>query len=859
MVLVFLVVAATSLGYLRIRAEGDARQAALADAQHAAGIAATDLAAEIALMQKAAATIAGNPQIAKFLATPGPGCSLTFAGAGAFSAGHLDIIEPDGSVVCSSQPLPTSPIYAGAGWLTPALTNPQLIAPYLEPLTSRYVVVAAMPVAGKGVVAAFAALAPVGPNLAARFGGSRQLTFTLTTEDQRVVLAESSSSDRWVGSSLTGSAFARSAAVGERTGLDGRVRLFGQSDVRTAGWHVYAGADLAAALANANSLENLELAIIGGGLLAMLAAAFVIDRRISAPLRRLVTHVEGAAARASGDPIRLDGPEEVNALSDAFTRMIESVSLELSERRRAEEQARTSEHNYRLLFEASPLPMMFSSPATTKIIAVNDAAVEAYGYSRDEFTKLLAADIYVPHSDEEFQQVTNRRREGLEFVRFGPLDHRKKDGTIMRAMVTSYSVTYGSQPARFSTIEDVTDKERLERLINQSQRLDSLGQLAGGVAHDFNNLLGVMLNFSLFAKEKVLSSVNGTPNPDLQQAIKDIERVVRAGESAARLTHQLLAFARREVVRPRPLDVNSVVADLEPMVSRTIGEHIEFVTSPGKDLWPAVMDPGQLEQVLANLAFNARDAMPNGGKLIIDCENVDADDTYTAGRPGLKPGRYVRIRVTDTGTGMDAQTLQRVFEPFFTTKPKGQGTGLGLATVYGIVKQAGGDVSIYSEVGVGTRVHVLLPASDTAPAPADPEPPLLRPVKATATILLVEDADDLRELTNRILTKHGYDVLVASSGPTALEIVKGHEGKIHLLLTDVVMPNMQGDELANQVAATRPEIPVLYMSGYAQTILGDGGTVEPGLLLLDKPFTEAVLLAKVEQALQSPELASSPL
>jgi nitrogen-specific signal transduction histidine kinase/CheY-like chemotaxis protein len=399
-------------------------------------------------------------------------------------------------------------------------------------------------------------------------------------------------------------------------------------------------------------------------------------------------------------------------------------------------------------------------------------------------------------------------------------------------------------------VEDVTEKEKLERQINQSQRLESLGQLAGGVAHDFNNLIGVFMNFALFAREKVLAAGSGKTDPDLQLAVRDIDRAVRASESAARLTHQLLAFARREVIRPQSLNVTAVVGELEPLLRRTLGEHVEFITSLDKALWPALMDPGQLEQVLTNLAINARDAMPKGGRLAIDCENVDVDSTYAAGRLGLGPGRYVRIRVTDTGSGMDGATLQRVFEPFFTTKPKGHGTGLGLATVYGIIKQAGGDVSIYSEVGVGTRVHVLLPASDVAPmrsreAVASPSQ------KGSGTILVVEDADDLREVTERILIKHGYQVISAANGPDALEAAKSYAGTIDLLLTDVVMPRMQGNELAARLAAKRAGVRVLYMSGYAQPILGDDGTLEDGVLLVEKPFTEPGLLAMVNQALDA--------
>jgi CheY-like chemotaxis protein len=303
--------------------------------------------------------------------------------------------------------------------------------------------------------------------------------------------------------------------------------------------------------------------------------------------------------------------------------------------------------------------------------------------------------------------------------------------------------------------------------------------------------------------------------------------------------------------------VNAVLGELEPLLRRTLGEHIDFITSLDKALWPALMDPGQLEQVLTNLAINARDAMPKGGRLAVDCENVDVDTTYAAGRPGLEPGRYVRIRVTDTGSGMDGATLQRVFEPFFTTKPKGQGTGLGLATVYGIIKQAGGDVSIYSEVGVGTRVHVLLPASDVAPvrSGADVAPPSRN---ESGTILVVEDADDLREVTERILTKNGYHVISAANGADALEVARNYAGTIDLVLTDVVMPHMQGNELAVRLAVLRPEVRVLFMSGYAQPILGEGGTLEDEVLLLEKPFTERVLVEKVIEALHAAPLGGMP-
>jgi CheY-like chemotaxis protein len=298
------------------------------------------------------------------------------------------------------------------------------------------------------------------------------------------------------------------------------------------------------------------------------------------------------------------------------------------------------------------------------------------------------------------------------------------------------------------------------------------------------------------------------------------------------------------------MNINSVVMELAPLLQRTLGEHIELIASPGPDLWPVMIDAGQLSQVLTNLAVNSRDAMPKGGKLTIDAENVDVDLAFAAARPSLEPGRYVRLRVSDTGSGMDKNTLEHAFEPFFTTKPRGQGTGLGLATVYGIVTQAGGHIDVYSELGLGTRVSVLLPATDHKHI-ADAAVPSAPRARATETVLVVEDSDDLREIVDRILTQNGYKVMVAANGPDALAMARDFTGHIDLLLTDVIMPQMQGNELAPRLVESRPDLRVLYMSGFAQTSLSVMGTLPLELKLLDKPFTEPALLARVRQVLEA--------
>ena len=852
-VAVLVILAGAAAGaFVHLRSDADAKQAALADANFAAGKAAAQISSGLDVVKlKSTQPVANTPTPAQDFTNPS-GCRLGSAPIGAFDAGRIDIVRLDGSVVCSSRnPKPSGSIYAGATWLQTAA--PAFVAPTTDPLTGNKVAVIAYPIGSVGVIAWSFDLNPVGPKLASEFGsGVHQLEFLVTSSDGTAIVARSANSARWTGATLLGTPFASAADPVDRSDVEGMPRWYGEANVNASGWKVYVGADQAAALADAARLQSQQLEIVGVGVAAVLLALFAVYRRVARPIETLSASVRSTRDLQSPGLMPVGGPSQVAELGNDINHLIASLNREWGERERAQ-------HNYLRLFEGSPLPIMLVDPTTDKVLEVNASAATAFGYSRTEFVALTSADIFAPNDEQEAAQVEAARNieTGKSFVKFGPVAVRKKDGSLMRALVTSYEVSFAGGPARVSMIEDVTEKEKLERQINQSQRLESLGQLAGGVAHDFNNLIGVFMNFALFAKEKVLASGSGNSDPDLQLAVRDIDRAVRAGESAARLTHQLLAFARREVIRPQSLNVNAVVGELEPLLRRTIGDHIEFITSLDKALWPALMDPGQLEQVLTNLAINARDAMPKGGRLAIDCENVDVDSTYAAGRPGLAPGRYVRIRVTDTGTGMDAATLQRVFEPFFTTKPKGQGTGLGLATTYGIIKQAGGDVSIYSEVGVGTRVHVLLPAADVAPmrsraAVASPSR------KVSGTILVVEDADDLREVTERILTKNGYQVISAPNGHDALEAAKNYAGTIDLLLTDVVMPRMQGNELAVRLATLRPGVRVLYMSGYAQPILGVDGTLEDGVLLVEKPFTEAVLLASVDHAVHAAPLRGTP-
>jgi PAS domain S-box-containing protein len=388
---------------------------------------------------------------------------------------------------------------------------------------------------------------------------------------------------------------------------------------------------------------------------------------------------------------------------------------------------------------------------------------------------------------------------------------------------------------------DISDKVRLEAQVRQSLKMDAIGRLAGGIAHDFNNLLTVITGFAdiLLAQQQP---------PDTAEVLGEI---LKAGERAAALTRQLLAFSRRQLLAPQVLDLNAVVIDLEKMLARIIGEDIDFATSLDPGLRPVLADRSQIEQILMNLVVNARDAMHAGGKLTIATCNVKLDDSYARTHAGPSPGRYVLLSVSDTGIGMSEEVKSRIFEPFFSTKEMGKGTGLGLATVFGIVKQSGGSIEVYSEPSAGTTFKIYLPQAEEG-APNRPLSGVIPPPRGTETVLLVEDDESVRALTRRILAEWGYQVLEASNGEAALQLAQQQASAIHLLLSDVVMPRMGGSRLAEQLRSLFPELRVLYLSGFTDDAVVRHGLLTAEVDFLQKPFSPVLLARKVRDVLDAP-------
>jgi len=506
---------------------------------------------------------------------------------------------------------------------------------------------------------------------------------------------------------------------------------------------------------------------------------------------------------------------------------------DITERIEGEEALRRTEESYRMMFEAHPTPMWVYDLDTLEILAVNDAAIRQYGYSRAEFLEMTIAGLRPETEIPGLVAAVSRVTEGP--TSSGPWRHQRRDGTIVNVEIASHTTTFAGRRAEVVLATDITEREQLTAQLHQAQKMEMVGQLAGGIAHDYNNISLVIRGYA----EQLADQLD-----DEQQRASATE-IVNAAERASSLTRQLLAFSRRQVLNPKDVDLSDIVQELRPMLGRLLPDHVELSTTAAPGCWVNA-DADQVSQVMMNLVINARDAMPAGGRLMIETSTVAIDSSATHHRLELQPGHYAVLTVSDTGHGMDAATRERIFEPFFTTKEPHHGTGLGLATVYGIVKQSRGSIWVYSEPGHGTTFKIYLPlvAADHAshaPAASSSVP------QGTGTILFVDDHEQIRTLVHMTLEQLGYSALVASNGGEALGICEAHDGPIDLLITDVMMPGMNGKELARRVRERRP-LAVLFTSGYAADVLGDD-PLNAGEHYLQKPYGKADLAEAIRVAL----------
>jgi two-component system, cell cycle sensor histidine kinase and response regulator CckA len=559
------------------------------------------------------------------------------------------------------------------------------------------------------------------------------------------------------------------------------------------------------------------------------------DRKTFIAILRKVkslTNYEQCLRRKDGSKVWLLGSSNLVEGKGGAPAVNEETFVDITERRNAED-------TFRKAFNANPEPITIATLPEGRYLDVNDSFLRVTGYSREEVIGRTSKELNFwarPEDRATFIEMVVKQGSVRDFE----IAFRTKSGEIRVAMDSAEIIDVAGQKCTIAIFRDVTERKTLEKQLRQTQKMEAVGQLTGGIAHDFNNLLGVIIGYSEILEHRL---------PAGDPLHKECQQIKKAGQSAASLTRQLLAFSRQQVLEPKVLDINAIVLNVEKMLQRLIGEHIDLRTNLDHTLGSVKADQNQMEQVIINLAVNARDAMPQGGKLLIETANVDLDEDYARRHPPQLPGSYVLLSVADTGMGMDAETQSHIFEPFFTTKEVGKGTGLGLATVYGVVRQSGGHIWVYSELGQGTTFKIYLPRAGQTPGLQHPLPSPAEYLRGSETVLLVEDEEALRELTRSLLEGAGYTVLEAELPEAAIEIALRHGGPIHLLLTDMVMPGMTGRDLGTKLAPIRPEMKVVYMSGY--TGFTHAGLADSEIALLGKPFTREKLLRKLREALES--------
>jgi PAS domain S-box-containing protein len=518
----------------------------------------------------------------------------------------------------------------------------------------------------------------------------------------------------------------------------------------------------------------------------------------------------------------------------------------ITRRKQMEEALRNSEKQYRTLFETNPQPMWIYDLESLRFLAVNNAAVDHYGYSAEEFLQMTIKDIRPENDVPALLENVARVTSGLD--RAGMWCHQKKDGTPILVEITSHVIGFADRKAELVMVNDITDrkhaeaeKENLQNQLHQSQKIESVGRLAGGVAHDYNNMLSVIIGRAELAKMR-------SRKPESLH--NDLDQILGAAMRSRDITQKLLAFARKQIIAPRVLDLNETVESMLTMLKQLLGENIDLVWQPKESLWPVEMDPTQIDQILANLCINARDAIADVGKMTIETDRVSLDQAYCRDHSGFIPGDFVMLAVSDDGCGMDKEILDRIFEPFFTTKGLGEGTGLGLSMVYGVVKQHNGFINVYSEPDEGTTFKIYLPRY-TGQIAEEREAVGGELLKGQGeTVLVVEDETTILTLIEEMLTDFGYRVLAANAPSEALVLANAHPGEIQLLVTDVVMPEMNGRVLAGRLQSMHPQLKCLYMSGYTANVIAHHGVLDKGIHFIQKPFSRIDFSVHVRKALR---------
>ena len=790
-IVALVLVAGSAAFYVRMQAEQDARQAASADANFAAQKAAKQIKASFDQFGAVTSPLAKDPSLELLYADPTK-CTLGYAPVGVFTTGHIDLVRLDGSVVCSSSKAvaaAASPIYQGQTWLL--ASEPVVVAPTLDPVTTNQVVVVSYPVPGKGALTWFLDLAPIGPRLESEFGsGVHQLEFLITNSDGHAIVVRSIEPALWVGKHSSGAAFVSTADRASRADMNGTQRIYGHSTVDAAGWHVYVGADQASALAAADQLANRDLAIILAGLAVVLIVMFVVYRRVTEPIRELTNRMHigpSADQRREASP---HGAAEIAALSDEFDKLMATVKHELSERLMSEHAARVSELNYRTLFEGHPEPMWLYDVDTLAFLNVNDAAVERYGYTREEFLEMTIKDIRPPQDLPKFLELMSIPPPAFE--KTGPWRHLLKDGSTVQVLITSHAVTFGERNARFVLAEDLTESQRLELQLNQSQaRAEANAELGRAkdemvsmVSHEMRTPLSSIVGFT-----ELLATREVTP----VQRREYLSVMLQEGHRLTALINDFLDLRR---IEGGYLAMHFAPADVAALIRRAVDLFSEEADTPAHtpikirlpdDLPLVRADSDSIFRVVANLLSNARKYSPDGGSIVIGAHVVDG---------------MVDVFVQDEGLGIPAGALSQLFRKFYRVDAPDRraikGTGLGLAISKNIVEGHGGKIGASSDgPGKGSLFHFTIPT--------------MREPAQTGDVLVVEDDSGFAHLLEAELAARSLSSIWAPDAETAEHIMAMNMPRAVVL--DLLLPGLQGDAFLQRLRTTYgPGVPVVVVT-----------------------------------------------